>query len=102
MRRNTNFDLNWRASPRPYLGEPGGESPSGHSTRTDDPRMSAAAPPVGEVAVASASGQQETWPPSIWSHKKVGSALAAQVGRAENPRSERAARVPSAGSIPKR
>jgi hypothetical protein len=29
----TNFDLNWRASPRPYLGEPGGESPPGHSTR---------------------------------------------------------------------
>jgi hypothetical protein len=29
---NTNFDLNRRASPRPYLGEPGGESPPGHST----------------------------------------------------------------------
>src|SRR5271155_2691576 len=24
---NTSFDLNRRASPRPYLGEPGGESP---------------------------------------------------------------------------
>src|ERR1700692_285521 len=31
---NTNFDLNRRASPRPYLGEPGGESPPGHSTIT--------------------------------------------------------------------
>jgi hypothetical protein len=29
---NTNFDLNRRASARPYLGEPGGESPPGHST----------------------------------------------------------------------
>ena len=29
---NTNFDLHRRASPRPYLGEPGGESPPGHST----------------------------------------------------------------------
>src|SRR6202140_5761387 len=29
---NTNFDLNRRASPRPYLGEPGGEIPPGDST----------------------------------------------------------------------
>jgi hypothetical protein len=28
---NTNFDLTWRASPRPYLGAPGGETPSGDS-----------------------------------------------------------------------
>ena len=32
---NTNFDLNWRASSRPYLGEPGGESPPGHSTKAE-------------------------------------------------------------------
>jgi hypothetical protein len=31
----TNFDLNRRASPRPYLGEPGGESPPGYSTIAD-------------------------------------------------------------------
>src|SRR6202521_2243386 len=30
--RNTNFDLNRRASPRPYLGAPGGEIPPGDST----------------------------------------------------------------------
>src|SRR3974390_621526 len=30
---NTNFDLHRRASPRPYLGEPGVESPPGHSTQ---------------------------------------------------------------------
>src|SRR5450432_4090961 len=30
---NTNIDLNRRASPRPYLGEPGGESPPGHSSK---------------------------------------------------------------------
>src|SRR5262249_18296250 len=30
---NTNIDLNRRASPRPYLGEPRGESPRGHSTK---------------------------------------------------------------------
>jgi hypothetical protein len=29
---NTNFDLHRRASPRPYLGAPEGESPSGDST----------------------------------------------------------------------
>src|SRR5262245_28386233 len=29
---NTNIDLNWRASPRPYLGAPGGEIPPGDST----------------------------------------------------------------------
>ena len=29
---NTNFDLNRRASPRPYLGAPGGEIPPGDST----------------------------------------------------------------------
>ena len=29
---NTNFDLNRRASPRPYLGERGGEIPPRHST----------------------------------------------------------------------
>src|SRR6476646_4841944 len=29
---NTNFDLNRRASPRPYLGAPGGETPPGDST----------------------------------------------------------------------
>src|SRR6516164_4801251 len=29
---NTNFDLNWRASPRPYLGAPGSETPPGDST----------------------------------------------------------------------
>jgi hypothetical protein len=31
---NTNFDLNRRASPRPYLGAPGGETPPGDSTKT--------------------------------------------------------------------
>src|SRR6516165_10006688 len=34
---NTNIDLNRRASPRPYLGEPRGESPRGHSTISADP-----------------------------------------------------------------
>src|SRR6266487_659721 len=29
---NTNIDLNRRASPRPYLGAPGGEIPPGDST----------------------------------------------------------------------
>jgi hypothetical protein len=29
---NTNFDLHRRASPRPYLGAPGGEIPPGDST----------------------------------------------------------------------
>jgi hypothetical protein len=29
---NTNFDLHRRASPRPYLGERGGETPTRHST----------------------------------------------------------------------
>ena len=32
---NTNFDLNRRASPRPYLGAPGGEIPPGDSTLAD-------------------------------------------------------------------
>jgi hypothetical protein len=31
---NTNIDLNRRASPRPYLGAPGGEIPPGDSTTT--------------------------------------------------------------------
>src|SRR5271166_5858960 len=30
---NTNFDLNRRASPRPYLGERGGDTPPRHSPR---------------------------------------------------------------------
>src|SRR6516164_10253671 len=34
---NTNIDLNRRASPRPYLGEPAGESPPGHSTKAAYP-----------------------------------------------------------------
>src|SRR5438874_1040270 len=32
---NTNIDLNRRASPRPYLGAPEGESPSGDSSTAD-------------------------------------------------------------------
>jgi hypothetical protein len=32
---NTNFDLNRRASLRPYLGAPGGEIPPGDSTKMD-------------------------------------------------------------------
>src|SRR5215470_4155993 len=32
---NTNFDLNRRASLRPYLGAPGGEIPPGDSTRAE-------------------------------------------------------------------
>ena len=36
---NTNFDLNRRASPRPYLGAPGGETPLGDSTRARMPTI---------------------------------------------------------------
>src|SRR5881392_1647144 len=36
---NTNIDLNRRASPRPDLGEPGGENPPGHSTSTSSPQF---------------------------------------------------------------
>ena len=38
---NTNFDLHRRASPRPYLGAPGGEIPPGDSTIADNPAATA-------------------------------------------------------------
>src|SRR5262249_15537648 len=41
---NTNFDLHRRASPRPYLGAPGGEIPPGDSTFASDRHAPTLAP----------------------------------------------------------
>ena len=41
---NTNFDLNRRASPRPYLGAPGGAIPPGDSTKCEELALSICCP----------------------------------------------------------
>jgi hypothetical protein len=50
---NPNLGLNWRASPRPYLGAPGGESPLGDSTSCDQSYHSGSVSSRGESTHAS-------------------------------------------------